>query len=141
MLEVAVVGGGASGTLAAMQLLRQATAARPVRIWLIDQDGRHGLGQAYSTTHHAHLLNAVAAKMSAVPGEPGHLLDWARATMAEPAGPAARLTEITSRVTAIRPGAGRRAARLLLSDGELDADIVILATGNVPARLPFAVPD
>jgi uncharacterized NAD(P)/FAD-binding protein YdhS len=168
MLEVAVVGGGASGTLASVQLLRQAAAASvPLRVWLIDQDGRHGLGQAYSTTHADHLLNAVAAKMSALPGEPDHLLDWARDEVAGPVGPAAflprrvygrylrdtlaqaeraarptaRLTRITAEVTAIRPAAGPRAATLSLSDGELGADVVILATGNVPARLPFGVPE
>jgi uncharacterized NAD(P)/FAD-binding protein YdhS len=78
---IAIVGGGASGTLTAIHLLR--LAARPgsagVRIALIDRLGRHGLGQAYSTTHAAHLLNSPAATMSAVTGDPGHLLRWARA--------------------------------------------------------------
>jgi uncharacterized NAD(P)/FAD-binding protein YdhS len=170
-LTIAVVGGGASGTLAAVQLLRRAAETQlPLHIWLIDRDARHGLGQAYSTTHRGHLLNAAAAKMSALPGEPDHLLEWARTTggmgpvtgqeflprqvygnylrdtlahaelAAQPGG---RLTRLCAEVTAIRPGAGRRAARLQLTGGRLDvdADIVILATGNTPARLPFEAPD
>jgi uncharacterized NAD(P)/FAD-binding protein YdhS len=168
VLTIAVVGGGASGTLAAVQLLHRAAASRqPMQIWLIDRDGRHGLGQAYSTTHPAHLLNAPAGKMSALPGAPDHLVEWARETGGRPvtgsaflprqaygtylrdtlaraelsAQPAGRLARISAEVTAIRPGAGGRAARLHLSAGHLDADAVILATGGAPARLPFGAPD
>jgi FAD-NAD(P)-binding len=77
---IAVIGGGASGTLAAVHLLRLAAGLGRggMRIALIDRLGRHGLGQAYSTTHPAHLLNSPAGKMSAVAGDPGHLLRWAR---------------------------------------------------------------
>ena len=61
---IAVIGGGASGTLTAIHLLRLAAAGRPpVRIALIDAGGRHGLGQAYSTTHPGHLLNSPASTM------------------------------------------------------------------------------
>jgi uncharacterized NAD(P)/FAD-binding protein YdhS len=60
---IAVIGGGASGTLAAIHLLRLVAAGRqPVRIALIDAGGRHGLGQAYSTTHPGHLLNSPATR-------------------------------------------------------------------------------
>jgi FAD-NAD(P)-binding len=56
---IAIVGGGASGTLAALYLLREAASRRtPLRVALIDRHGRHGLGQAYATTHPAHLLNS-----------------------------------------------------------------------------------
>jgi uncharacterized NAD(P)/FAD-binding protein YdhS len=78
---IAVVGGGASGTLTAVHLLRLAARRGGLRIALIDRLGRHGLGQAYSTTHPGHLLNSPAAKMSAVAGDPGHLLRWARAAV------------------------------------------------------------
>ena len=77
---IAVIGGGASGTLTAVHLLRLAGAGRPpVRIALIDAGGRHGLGQAYSTTHPGHLLNSPADAMSAVAGDAGQLLRWATA--------------------------------------------------------------
>jgi hypothetical protein len=77
---IAVIGGGASGTLTAIHLLRLAAAGRPpVRIALIDAGGRHGLGQAYSTTHPGHLLNSPAGTMGAVAGDPGQLLRWATA--------------------------------------------------------------
>jgi uncharacterized NAD(P)/FAD-binding protein YdhS len=77
-LHVAIVGGGASGTLVAVQLLLRAAERQvPLYLTMIDRHGRHGLGQAYSTRHPAHLLNAMAGQMSAMPGDPEHLLRWA----------------------------------------------------------------
>jgi len=63
---IAIIGGGASGTLAAVHLLRAAVARRvPLRIALIDRLGRHGLGQAYATTNPDH------AETIVVPSEDG----------------------------------------------------------------------
>jgi uncharacterized NAD(P)/FAD-binding protein YdhS len=77
-LEIAIIGGGGSGTLAAVHLLRYAASCRlRMRVTLIDGHGRHGLGQAYSTEHRAHLLNAMAGQMSALPDDPDHLVRWA----------------------------------------------------------------
>jgi uncharacterized NAD(P)/FAD-binding protein YdhS len=168
-LTIAIVGGGASGTLLAVQLLRQSADSRtPLRIWLIDEHGRHGRGQAYATQHPSHLLNATAGRMSALPCAPQHLVAWATASAAGPghvsqatflprgiygrylletlaaaqraAPPSSRLTWMTSAVTAIRPLARPGGARLYTSYGPLDADVIVLATGNVPAALPFDAP-
>jgi uncharacterized NAD(P)/FAD-binding protein YdhS len=77
-LHVAIIGGGASGTLTAAQLLRGPAAPDfGVRVTMIDQHGRHGLGAAYSTDREDHLLNAMAGQMSAVPDDPEHLIRWA----------------------------------------------------------------
>src|SRR5689334_1765325 len=62
---VAIVGGGASGTILAAQLARRGIASV-----LIDGSGRMGRGVAYSTTEPAHLLNVRAEGMSAWAGEP-----------------------------------------------------------------------
>jgi uncharacterized NAD(P)/FAD-binding protein YdhS len=76
--HVAIIGGGASGTLAAAALLRHSVAVGvPLTVTLIDQHGRHGLGVAYSTANDSHLLNAVAGQMSALPGDDEHLITWA----------------------------------------------------------------
>jgi uncharacterized NAD(P)/FAD-binding protein YdhS len=163
---IAVIGGGASGTLAAIHLLRLVAAGRqPVRIALIDAGGRHGLGQAYSTTHPGHLLNSPADTMSAVAGDPGQLLRWATAnriahdgflrrsdygrylcdTLAESrrqAGPAATVTPVTSQVVRISDRAPRHALRLhLAADGHIDADVAVLAVGSPAAAAPCPVPD
>ncbi len=161
---IAVIGGGASGTLATVHLLRVAAAHQlPLSILLIDEHGRHGLGQAYATTHPEHLLNAPASQMSALAGEPDHLIRWAGAaqtagceflprrdygrylldTLAEAerhAYPLCRVTRMTAQAVALRHTSGQRPLRLVLSRGCVDADIAILATGHQPAALPCAAP-
>ena len=66
-LPVAIVGGGASGTILAAQLAR-----RGIESVLIDGSGRVGRGVAYSTTEAAHLLNVRADGMSAWANQPDH---------------------------------------------------------------------
>ena len=68
-LPVAIIGGGASGTIVAAQLAR-----RGVQSILIDGSGRLGKGVAYSTTEPAHLLNVRAEGMSAWAGEADHFV-------------------------------------------------------------------
>jgi len=163
---IAIIGGGASGTLAAASLLREAADRRvPLRVALIDRHGRHGLGQAYSTTHPAHLLNSPAGAMSALAGDPGHLARWAAenglpddgflprtaygrylrellAAAERSAQPAARVSRVTAQVVAIRRCGHGRALRLhLAADGRIDADAAVLATGNLPPAPPCPVPD
>jgi uncharacterized NAD(P)/FAD-binding protein YdhS len=162
---IAVIGGGASGTLATISLLREAAGRRlPLRVALIDRHGRHGLGQAYSTTHPAHLLNSPADAMSAVADDPGHLTRWAAqaglphdgflprsaygryltellAATERSALPAARVTRITSQVVAIwRVSHGYPLRLQLAADGRIDADAAVLATGNQPPAAPCSVP-
>jgi uncharacterized NAD(P)/FAD-binding protein YdhS len=162
---IAIIGGGASGTLAAVHLLRAAVARQvPLRIALIDRLGRHGLGQAYATTNPDHLLNAPAGRMSALAGDPDHLVRWAAGAglpktdfLPRPAygrylrdllanaqlraGPKSRLAELTADVLAIRPGSGGRPVRLVLGDGScLECDAAILATGNLSPAMPVPVP-
>ena len=160
-----MIGGGASGTLATVYLLREAARRQlPLRVALIDRHGRHGLGQAYSTTHPAHLLNSPASSMSALADDPGHLTRWAAeaglphdgflarsaygryltellAAAERSARPAARVSRITGRVVAIRRSSHGPALRLhLAADGRIDADAAVLATGNLPPAPPCPVP-
>lgn len=74
--HVVIIGGGASGTLAAAHLLRQCKAPSPLRVTLIE--ARHDLGRgiAYSTPHGCHLLNTRVQNMSAFPDEPDHFARW-----------------------------------------------------------------
>lgn len=76
--HVAIIGGGFSGTLTAIQLLRQ--TAGPIHIHLIErQQSRLWRGVAYSTEQSCHLLNVPAAGMSALPDDPLHFYRWAKA--------------------------------------------------------------
>jgi uncharacterized NAD(P)/FAD-binding protein YdhS len=70
-LPVAIVGGGASGTILAAQLAR-----RGIGSLLIDGTGRAGRGVAYSTKEPAHLLNVRAEVMSAWSGAPDDFANW-----------------------------------------------------------------
>ena len=161
---IAVVGGGASGTLAVIHLLRAAAAQQcPLRIVLIDRHGRHGLGQAYGTTHPDHLLNAPAGQMSALAGDPDHLTRWAAGAGIADAGflprhlygrylrdtlaaaerlaqPLCRVTPVTSDALAIRHNGRGRPLRLLLANGCTDVDIAVLAVGNPGPVPPFPAP-
>ena len=162
---VAIVGGGASGVLTAVHLLRRRV---PVRVALVEERSRLGRGVAYSTTCDAHLLNVPAGGMSAFADEPGHFLHWARARrpeahagsflprrlygeylewcLEEEIAAARRRTPFTAlrgRVTAVASGPGGAALRLAGGD-TLWASQVVLAMGNsaapAPARGPSAGP-
>jgi uncharacterized NAD(P)/FAD-binding protein YdhS len=74
--SVVVVGGGFSGTLLAVQLLRRAPG---LSVAVIDKGPVPARGVAYSTKYSCHLLNVAAGNMSAFPDEPDHFLHWARA--------------------------------------------------------------
>src|SRR6202021_4074776 len=72
---IAIIGGGVSRALTAFHLVRQEAQARVI---LIDQRPDFGLGLAYSTPSLRHLLNVPAGKISALPDQPGHFLNWLR---------------------------------------------------------------
>ena len=151
---VAVVGAGAAGTLTAIHLVdRAARERRALDIVLLDPRPDIARGVAYSTTDQRHLLNVPAGGMSALPAEPGHLVDWLRAHGRPEAGPAdfvpraeygryldETLTALVDgtpdvacehrcqRVTSARPVPG--GVHLVLADGAvLAADAVVLAPG------------
>lgn len=71
--HVLIVGGGASGVLAAAHILRGDPMAR---VTLVEPRERIGLGLAYSTSDQNHLLNVRAGNMSALADDPRHFLDW-----------------------------------------------------------------
>ena len=82
--SVVIVGGGASGTLAAIRLAAH-PSDMPRRITVVEPAAELGLGAAYGTQSPSHLLNVRASGMSALPEEPGHFLAWAQANDIEAA--------------------------------------------------------
>ena len=149
---IAIIGGGVSGALTAYHLIQQQVRARVV---VIDPRPELGLGLAYSTPSLRHLLNVPAGKISALPAQPDHFLNWLRAhhdAAATPATFAPRavfgryirsllakvkgVDQLQTSVVDYRPAT--TGAVLTLEDGrELKADLVVLATGNFePATLP-----
>jgi hydroxyacylglutathione hydrolase len=122
---------------------------------LIDQRPNFGLGLAYSTPSLRHLLNVPAGKISALPDQPDHFLNWLRenhdpAATEKTFAPRAvfgryiqSLLASTSQVeqeiaTVVDVRLHDVGAILTLENGcELRADLIVLATGNFdPAPLP-----
>jgi uncharacterized NAD(P)/FAD-binding protein YdhS len=148
--DVAVVGGGASGTLVAIQLLRQARP--PMSIIVVERGEQLARGIAYSTPEPDHLLNVPAGKMSALPEVPNHFARWAESADGAfvPRGRYGDYLEQTLRESIarappgvsfeVRPAAAtsasltERGLRLALAPGaHLDARVAVLALGNLPA--------
>lgn len=74
MTHVLIVGGGASGVLMACHLLKDPFS--PVRVTLFEKRADVGLGIAFGTANHNHLLNVRASNMSAYPEDPDHFWRW-----------------------------------------------------------------
>jgi uncharacterized NAD(P)/FAD-binding protein YdhS len=151
-VRIAVIGGGASGVLAAANLAR-ATGGH-AEIVLIERGGDMGRGLAYSTRQPDHLLNVRASNMSAFADDPDHFFRWLLVRGSEfglegvtPACFAPRmiygeyvrdlLNERTAQ--AVRcvmdecvavEESGRGVRVRLRSHGALDVDLAILATGH-----------
>ena len=142
--RVAIVGGGFSGAMLAARL-----AERGVASVLINATPDFGLGVAYSTPFEGHLLNVRSNRMTAIEGRPDDFVDWLaahRPALAEPSDFAPRKVYgdyVRARLAAVEaahPGlierriAGVAAVTpsgLSLSDGgAIDADTVVLCTGN-----------
>jgi uncharacterized NAD(P)/FAD-binding protein YdhS len=154
--RVAVIGAGASGSLAALHLGRNARRrGTALDVTLVDPAPYRSRGTAFGTTDPTHLLNVPASGMSALPEDPGHFVGW-RAQhhpdlLAEPAvfapreqfgryldetlsaafgeDPSLRLRHSRVRAVGIRrTGEG---IRVETSDGRsVEADAVVLATGE-----------
>jgi len=71
-VDIAIVGGGASGVLLAAQLVRRSR----LRVALIERGPDVALGVAYSTHCLHHLLNVRASDMTALADEPDHFVKW-----------------------------------------------------------------
>lgn len=74
--HLAIVGGGASGTLLLLHLLE--TIRHPFSVVIFQKGHARTQGVAYSTSDSAHLLNVRAGRMSAYAGDPDHFTDWLR---------------------------------------------------------------
>ena len=74
--RIAIVGGGFSGVMTAVNLAR--LGREPLQVTVVDGHPRTGRGVAYGTRHAEHLLNVAARNMSAFRDEPEHFLQWLR---------------------------------------------------------------
>jgi uncharacterized NAD(P)/FAD-binding protein YdhS len=70
---IVIVGGGFSGTVLAVNLLRHITDV-PTRIVLIEREAEVGCGVAYAARSFPYLLNVPAGRMSATSGDTAELV-------------------------------------------------------------------
>lgn len=75
MKRITIIGGGASGTLTAANLLRN-NSGTDLQINLIERQSRVGRGVAFGTRQNTHLLNVPAMRMGAFPDEVGDFHTW-----------------------------------------------------------------
>ena len=159
---IAVVGGGYSGVMVVVNLLREVRDA-DINILLMEPRARPGRGLAYSIWDDSMLLNVPAGNMSALADEPSHFLGYCREldpslnggsfvsrriygdyleTLLEQAASASQvgLHRIHGEAIAVRPGAEGLGFRVELADGKMFlADQVVLAFGFLgPQPLPLA---
>jgi uncharacterized NAD(P)/FAD-binding protein YdhS len=73
--DVLIVGGGFSGTMLAVHLLRNSSS---LSVGIVDRAALPGRGLAYSSPHRFHLINVPTGEMSAWPDAPDDFLRWAR---------------------------------------------------------------
>jgi uncharacterized NAD(P)/FAD-binding protein YdhS len=74
--RIAVVGGGFSGAMSAVNIAR--LTAQPLHIVVINDGPSAGRGVAYGLRRPEYLLNVAVRNMSAFPHEPDHFLQWLR---------------------------------------------------------------
>ena len=74
-LQVVVVGGGFSGTMAAIQLARLATT-RTVQVTVVNTGYKPACGVAYDTACLEHLVTLPAQMISAFPDQADHFVAW-----------------------------------------------------------------
>jgi uncharacterized NAD(P)/FAD-binding protein YdhS len=155
--HIAIVGGGYSGIIQAVNLLRFGD----LKVTLIERAGQVARGAAYSTRHADHLLNVRAGKMSALADSPDHFAEWlsnqglgGAADFAErrvygryleelfgsaagEAGEQLRVVEGEA-VSVTRDAEGED---VHLANGQrIEADAVILSVGNLAPERPRSIP-
>ena len=74
--DLAIIGGGASGTILLLHLLEQ--IKYPFSVAILQKGHAAAKGVAYSTTDPNHLLNVRAGRMSAYADQPDHFVEWLR---------------------------------------------------------------
>ncbi len=155
--DVLIIGGGFSGTMLAVHLLRNSSS---LSVAIVDRGALPGRGLAYSSPHRFHLLNVPAGGMSAWPDAPDDFLRWARthydtAVQARSFPPRSvygayvasllettmsecgreRLQWIQDEAVSLHRRKGKLGVQVKVG-AELLARAVVLATGNFPPANP-----
>lgn len=140
---VAVVGGGAAGTLQALHLKRAGTGD----VVLIERERVPGRGVAFSTARPEHLLNVPARRMSALADDLDHFTRWFGGRTGGGEEDFAPRMIYGDYLAGLLAGAGIETVRgeavglasggvLLADGGTVAADHVVLTPGNLKPATP-----
>ncbi|MER9051016.1 FAD/NAD(P)-binding protein [Mesorhizobium sp. M0923] len=162
---IAIVGGGFSGAATAFHLARLLPASAS-DIVVVEPRERLGYGLAYSTTDPSHRINVPASRMTLISGQDSHFADWLEQTGAvlndaeaittngaaypqrrvfgryveshlQPFLQSKTIRHVRSAVASVERNGD--AYRLILADGTLAADALVVATTHPPPALPPAL--
>lgn len=163
MTTVAIIGGGFSGTVLALNLLEHGSPYD--QVLLIEKKHKIGLGHAYSTRDPDHLLNVAAASMSPFSRRPEAFVDYLAQYRDLLPGDVSSLRDyfaprifygrfldhiVTTKLKSV-PGrpelivvhgiavdirSGTRDEVILADGRSFYADRIVLASGNLPPRAP-----
>lgn len=157
-MRIAIVGGGFVGTAVACHLLRNANTG--TELTLLNAGGRDARGLAYGTRSTQHVLNVPAARMSWTADLPNGFIDWLtdhdlpfhghdfvpRSCYGDylthtlnthvQLRPDLVWEQRQETVTGIRRGAGSSFALQTGSGRHLEADRIVLASGNFAPNCP-----
>jgi uncharacterized NAD(P)/FAD-binding protein YdhS len=164
---IAIIGGGFSGSALAIQILRHSRGGESLTI--LDPALSLGRGVAYSTQCRNHLLNVPAGKMSALPDDPDHFVQWLRKRFDSSAAPdqflprnvfGSYLEDLLWQSVREHPNVsfnwlrnavvsialkGEQVQLTLESGSVLRAKLAVIATGNNPPpdppQMSFAAPE
>ncbi len=158
-LRIAIVGGGFSGAMTAVHLLRQRRLS--LELIIVEPRPQLGRGLAYSTPCEDHLLNVPALGMNALPDNQNHFVEYVQSNsktlskedfvprkmygeylswliageFAESENEGTGVKHIQSEVIDISKS--ESGYRLHMSDqGSVEVDLVVLALGNLGGRQP-----
>lgn len=148
--HLVIVGGGFSGTLMAINLLRYGS----LRVSLVERHpARLAKGVAFGSAQDGHFLNVRASNMSALPDQPAHFTDWLEGRARGSGGSFATRRDYGAYLAGLLDEARRAAGdrfqifadqaidltmaddgcTVALASGEsIAADSVVLAPGNLP---------
>lgn len=148
--RIAIIGGGASGTLTCLQLIGGTRGpSQRLDITVVEPASTIGPGVAYATREPMHLMNVPSAMLSAHPDDPDHFVRWRGSHGPDEFAPrgefgrylsqqltaaiAANRDEVTvthRRSEAVAIDRTNTGLRVTLRDGSpLETDALILATG------------
>lgn len=160
--RIVIVGAGFSGTALAVQLLtRRKYEHSTLRVTLINRHPELGRGVAYGTHSPSHTLNVPAGRMSLFPDRDSDFLDFAQsvdpgihggdfvsrglygkylARRLEEAAHRGGFRSLTGEVTDVQLDGGGRVTLTLSNGSQIEAERLVMATGNYPPTNPL-VPD